>query len=276
MPGSFGRIGNGARARRSFALAVLLAVTPACRDVPAGESPNRDPPEPVIEQDRAGEGRTEGSSATDEAREVLVRSLGRRGIADQRVLDAMRRVPRHRFIPRSHRGHAYEDRALPIERGQTISQPYIVAYMTEMARVEAGEKVLEVGTGSGYQAAVLAEMGVDVYSIEIIEELSRGAAGVLGELGLDRVHLRVGDGYAGWPEHAPFDAVIVTAAAPHIPTSLVEQLARGGRLVIPVDGAASLQWIWLVERDEDGRITRKRTIPVRFVDMTGRVREPAE
>ena len=159
-----------------------------------------------------------------------------RGIRDARVLEAMRQVPRHLFVPETLRSQAYEDYPLPIGHDQTISQPYIVAYMSETLAVGPGRRVLEIGTGSGYQAAVLAEMGVEVYTVEIVEPLARTAARTLASLGYSTVHTRVGDGYGGWPEHAPFDAVIVTAAPDHVPKPLIEQLAVGGRLVIPVGG----------------------------------------
>jgi len=191
-----------------------------------------------------------------------------RGISNPNVLEAIRKVPRHRFVPESLRKSAYEDRPLPIGHGQTISQPYIVALMTELADVEAGDKVLEVGTGSGYQAAVLAEMGVTVYSIEIIEPLAAQAEAALAATGYgDRVEIRTGDGYAGWPEHAPFDAVVVTAAPPEIPDPLKRQLRIGGRLIIPV--GKSFQRLLRITRSETG-FDAENVLPVRFVPMIGR------
>ena len=192
-----------------------------------------------------------------------------RGVRDPAVLRAMRTVPRHRFVPSSRRAAAYDDRPLPIGHRQTISQPYIVALMSELARVKPGDRVLEVGTGSGYQAAVLAEMGVKVFSIEIVEPLAERAKGALSELGYD-VEVRHGDGYAGWPEHAPFDAVVVTAAPPKIPEPLKQQLAVGGRLVIPVGKYA--QSLIVVTRTEKG-FTEESVLPVRFVPMTGEAQE---
>jgi protein-L-isoaspartate(D-aspartate) O-methyltransferase len=190
-----------------------------------------------------------------------------RGIEDAAVLGALKKVPRHRFVPEQLRRLAYADRALPIGSEQTISQPAIVAYMTEAAGVSKNEKVLEIGTGSGYQAAVLAELAREVYTIEIIPELARGARRVLGELGYRNVFTRTGNGYLGWPEQAPFDAIVVTAAPDEIPQALVDQLAVGGRMVIPV--GTEQQEIVIVEKTSKG-VTKRRTIPVRFVPMTGK------
>jgi len=194
-----------------------------------------------------------------------------RGVRDASVLEAMRRVPRHRFVPESQQAHAYEDRPLPIGVGQTISQPYIVALMSELAALEPGDRVLEIGTGCGYQAAVLAEMGVEVFSIEIIESLATQAIATLRELGYGkRIEIRHGDGYAGWPEHAPFDAILVTAAPPRIPEPLRRQLKLGGRLIIPV--GEQFQRLLRVTRTEDG-FREESVIPVRFVPMTGKARD---
>jgi protein-L-isoaspartate(D-aspartate) O-methyltransferase len=199
-------------------------------------------------------------------REAMVtEQLAGRGIRNPAVLAAMRRVPRHEFVPAGVRPAAYHDRPLPIGEDQTISQPYIVALMTEAAEVRKGARVLEVGTGSGYQAAVLAELGAEVYSIEIVEPLARRAAATLARLHYS-VHLRTGDGYRGWPEAAPFDAVLVTAAPPAIPEPLKDQLGPAGRLVVPV-GIDSQQLI--VVRRAGGRFEESRIAPVRFVPMTG-------
>jgi len=203
---------------------------------------------------------------------MVRRQIEARGVRDARVLEAMRKVPRHRFMPESQRAHAYDDRPLPIAHGQTISQPYIVALMSELADVKPGDTVLEVGTGSGYQAAVLAEMGVKVFSIEIIEPLAKQATATLSELGYgNKVEVRHGDGYAGWPGRAPFDAVIVTAAPPKIPKPLKQQLKVGGRLVIPV--GKHYQSLIRVTRTKDG-FREESVIPVRFVPMTGKAQEP--
>jgi protein-L-isoaspartate(D-aspartate) O-methyltransferase len=192
-----------------------------------------------------------------------------RGEIDANVLAAMREVPRHELVPANMRNAAYDDTPLPIGHGQTISQPYIVALMTSLARPERHHVVLEIGTGSGYQAAVLARLVARVYSIEIVEPLARQAAERLQGLGYHNVAVRHGDGYKGWPEHAPFDAIVVTAAAPHIPQPLVDQLKVGGRMVIPVGAAPSSQELMLVEKDPQGRVQTRRALPVRFVPLTG-------
>lgn len=192
---------------------------------------------------------------------------------DARVLDAMGRVPRHRFVPGHLAPAAYENRPLPIGHGQTISQPYIVALMTDLLRLRPGERVLEIGTGSGYQAAVLAEiLGRDhphVYSMEIIEPLGQRAQATLRREGYAQVKVRLGDGYHGWPEAAPFDAIIVTAAASHIPPPLVRQMKPGGRMVIPVGTQFFTQHLLLVEKDAKGGVTTRQILPVRFVPLTG-------
>lgn len=215
---------------------------------------------------------SEAESREQERTHMVRRQIEARGVRDARVLEAMLKVPRHRFMPESQRAHAYDDRPLPIAQGQTISQPYIVALMSELADVKPGDTVLEVGTGSGYQAAVLAEMGVKVFSIEIIEPLAKQATATLSELGYgNKVEVRHGDGYAGWPERAPFDAVIVTAAPPKIPKPLKQQLKVGGRLVIPV--GKHYQSLIRVTRTKDG-FREESVIPVRFVPMTGKAQEP--
>jgi protein-L-isoaspartate(D-aspartate) O-methyltransferase len=202
---------------------------------------------------------------------MVSQQIEARGVRDVRVLAAMRKVPRHRFVPKSQRVYAYQDRPLPIDHRQTISQPYIVALMSELAEVKPGDTVLEVGTGSGYQAAVLAEMGVKVFSIEIIEPLAEQAKATLSELGYGKkVEVRYGDGYAGWPEHAPFDAIVVTAAPPKIPEPLKQQLKVGGHLVIPV--GKHFQSLLRVTRTKKG-FREESVIPVRFVPMTGKAQE---
>lgn len=202
-----------------------------------------------------------------ERREAMVRHIRSQGVTDSATLEAMRAVPRHEFVPRQHRGRAYGDHPLPIGHGQTISQPYIVAYMTDMLNVHPGMKVLEVGTGSGYQAAVLAEIGCDVRTIEIFGALAESARRRLERLGYGGVKVRHGDGHNGWPDAAPFQAIVVTAAAGYIPPKLVEQLMPGGRMVIPVGSVYGVQNLILVEKDREGEVTTRNLLPVRFVPM---------
>lgn len=193
--------------------------------------------------------------------------LAARGIRDPGVLDAMRRVPRHLFVPPSQRRLAYTDGPLPIGEGQTISQPYIVALMTELARPGPDDRVLEVGTGSGYQAAVLAELVEHVYTVELEESLARSAEKVLRELNFDNVTVRAGDGYTGWPEHAPFDIIMVTAAPDHVPAPLIEQLAPGGRMVVPVGPTGAVQELRLIEKRADGSLETTDVSGVMFVPL---------
>lgn len=210
-----------------------------------------------------------------ERREMVdeIRKLSRYGAGgpgqkplDQRVLAAIENVPRHAFVPPAQQRSAYRNRPLAIGDGQTISQPYIVALMTDLLALEPDAKVLEIGTGSGYQAAVLGELAGDVYSIEIVEKLGLKAAKTLARLGYDNVHTKIGDGYQGWPEEAPFDAIIVTAAPDHVPPALIEQLKPGGRLVIPVGSLA--QELMVITKKADGSTTRKDIVPVQFVPLT--------
>ncbi len=205
------------------------------------------------------------------ARESMVATqIEARGVRDAKVLAAMRKVPRHLFVPPGSVSQAYEDYPLPIGHGQTISQPYIVGFMTDALGLEGGETVLEVGTGSGYQAAVLAEIAARVYTIEIVAPLAEDAAARLKRLGYANVEVRAGDGYLGWPEAAPFDAIMLTAAAPRIPEPLKQQLKDGGRLVLPV--GEDWQELVVVTRRGD-RFEEKQVLPVRFVPMTGKVRQ---
>jgi protein-L-isoaspartate(D-aspartate) O-methyltransferase len=184
------------------------------------------------------------------------------------VMTAMGRVPRHRFVPALQEVFAYENRPLPIGEGQTISQPFLVALMTDLLDPKPGDTVLEVGTGSGYQAAVLAELVAKVYTIEIVEPLGRRAMQLLEQLGYRNVQARIGDGYNGWPEAAPFDSIVVTAAPAEVPKPLIDQLKPGGRMVIPAGGSHDRQDLLLVEKQPDGTATTKRTLPVRFVPLT--------
>lgn len=190
-----------------------------------------------------------------------------RDIHDAAVLRAMATVPRHEFVPDAVRAYAYEDRPLPIGYDQTISQPFIVAFMTEQVAPHAGARVLEVGTGSGYQAAILAQLVAEVYTLEIIEPLARRAEATLRRLGFDNVQVRAGDGYAGWPEAAPFDAILVTCAPAHVPQPLVDQLKEGGRMIIPVGERGNQVLVRLEKRN--GRVVQTAVLPVRFVPMTG-------
>lgn len=217
---------------------------------------------------------SDGKKPQDDARWAAVRAamvqtqIAARGVKDERVLAALREVPRHLFVPEEFREQAYEDHPLPIGEGQTISQPYIVGLMTELLQVAPGDKVLEVGTGSGYQAAVLAAMGCQVFTIEIRPTLAAQAAERLKRLGYANVHVRVGDGYRGWPEEAPFAGIIVTAAPEKIPQPLLQQLAVGGRLVIPV--GSFYQQLKVITREAEG-YSETDVIPVRFVPMAGEV-----
>jgi len=225
------------------ALIVLLAAAPAVLHSFA-QKPDRDP--------------------AARRSEMVHTQIEARGITDARVLAAMRKVPRDRFVPQQLAARAYEDRPLPIGNGQTISQPYIVAYMTDVLGVEPHHKVLEIGTGSGYQAAVLGELARSGYTIEIVSALARDAAATLKMLGYGHVQVRQGDGYAGWREHAPFDRIIVTAAPEEIPKPLLDQLGPRGRLVAPIGAQGSTQWLTIVDKTSTG-LTTRRTLPVAFV-----------
>ena len=212
----------------------------------------------------------EDSSFQKKREQMVTEQIEARGVRDRLVLKAMKRVERHRFVPASLVHAAYNDEPLPIGYDQTISQPYIVALMTEAMQLKGGERVLEIGTGSGYQGAVLAELVDTVYTIEIIEPLGRRAESLLRTLNYSNVRCRIGDGYAGWPENAPFDAIIVTAAPPRIPEPLFEQLNEGGRMVIPV--GTMFQELLLI-RKVNGKMQKKRLIPVRFVPMVGEIQK---
>ncbi len=212
-----------------------------------------------------------GSAAEDpfaKAREDMVRSqIERRGLRNQAVLKAMREVPRHLFIPEHLRSQAYRDHPVPIGHGQTISQPYIVAFMTEMVEPKPDHVALEIGTGSGYQAAVLSRCVKEVYTIEIYPELGEAAAKLEAELGYDNITAKVGDGYFGWEEHGPFDIILVTAAATHVPPSLIRQLKEGGKMCIPVGGVYQNHNLILLTKEKDGKIKSRNILPVRFVPL---------
>ena len=209
----------------------------------------------------------ESATGFEAARAAMVdQQIRARGVGEERVLAAMAAVPREEFVPPDQRPRAYEDHPLPIGEGQTISQPYIVALMTELLELERGDKVLEIGTGSGYQAAILSELTPHVYSIEIIPSLASRAEATLRRLGYDTVMVKAGDGYLGWPEHAPFDGIIVTCAPEEVPEPLAEQLAEGGRMVIPVGPQWTNQTLYVL-RKQEGRLESTAVIPVRFVPM---------
>ena len=213
-------------------------------------------------------------TATDfstERQRMVQEQLMPRDIHEERVLAAMTKVPREEFVPQDSRAASYTDQPLPIGYGQTISQPFIVAFMTEQLRLAPGDRVLEIGTGSGYQAAILAEIVAEVYSIEIIEPLAKTAEVTLERLGYKNVHVKAGDGYKGWPEHASFDVVIVTCAPDHVPQPLVDQLKEGGRMIIPVGGFGD-QELYLLEK-KNGQLEQRAVLPVRFVPMAGEVQK---
>jgi protein-L-isoaspartate(D-aspartate) O-methyltransferase len=203
------------------------------------------------------------------ARHRMVERIRTRGVTDAAVLAALDTVPRHLFVPQPERPKAYEDRPLPIGDGQTISQPYMVALMTSLLELRPGERVLEIGTGSGYQAAILSRVAAEVYTMEIRRPLAERARRTLADLGYRNVHLRVGDGFQGWPDAAPFDAIIVTAAPPSVPDPLLRQLKVGGRLVIPVGDRNALQSLLVLTKRPDGGFDRSNVMPVFFVPMTG-------
>ncbi|RMF56312.1 MAG: protein-L-isoaspartate(D-aspartate) O-methyltransferase [Calditrichaeota bacterium] len=204
---------------------------------------------------------------------MVKNQIVRRGVQTPRLLEALEKVPRHLFVPHRLEDRAYNDEPLPIGMNQTISQPFIVAYMIDQLHLTGEEKVLEIGTGSGYQTAVLAELAKEVYTIEIIPELSRKAQKKLEELNYQNVFFKIGDGYEGWEEHAPFHAIIVSAAPSYIPPSLIEQLAVGGRMILPV-GVEQQELILLIKHED--RVEKQRKIPVRFVPMTGKARHDIE
>jgi protein-L-isoaspartate(D-aspartate) O-methyltransferase len=221
-------------------------------------------PSTTTEPDGAG-----ADDRADQRDEMVTTQIEERGVSDPVVLAAMRAVLRHRFVPDEFAGQAYDDHPLPIGHGQTISQPYIVALMSSFLNVSPGDRVLEVGTGSGYQAAVLAEMDLEVYTIEIVPELADRASRLLAELGYQNLTTREGDGYFGWEEEAPFDSIIVTAAPDHVPQPLVQQLAPGGQMVIPVGPVGAVQTLWMFSNDESGELLAESLGPVVFVPLTG-------
>lgn len=245
-------------------LFVVLCLA-ACRQASVSESPI-----PITEGTSTHIAEKAASEPYEQTRQIMVEdTIAARGISDQDVLESMRTVPRHEFVPEEYLEFAYADDPLPIGYGQTISQPYIVAWMTELLELEPGDKVLEIGTGSGYQAAVLAELdGVEVYSIEIVPELAELSANRLAGMGYTNVQTKQGDGYYGWPKYAPFDAIIVTAAPDHLPPPLVDQLAEDGKIVIPIGPPGSIQTLWKFQF-ENGELKGYNLGLVRFVPLTG-------
>jgi protein-L-isoaspartate(D-aspartate) O-methyltransferase len=235
---------------------------------PAATKPPVPPSKPETVSKKAPARESEVHERAAEREAMVKRQLAGRDIDDPRVLDAMRRVPRHFFIPEKQRREAYGDFPIPIGLKQTISQPYIVAYMTQALQLQKSDRVLEIGTGSGYQAAVLGELVREVYTIEIIPELGERSEKLLGDLGYRNIHVRVGDGYKGWPDKAPFDAIIVTAAPPRLPQPLLDQLKIGGRMIIPVGNTR--QELVFIHRTQDG-YEQNNVLPVAFVPMTGEV-----
>ncbi|MCF6149222.1 MAG: protein-L-isoaspartate(D-aspartate) O-methyltransferase [Candidatus Kuenenia sp.] len=201
-------------------------------------------------------------------KQMVERQIANRGVADERVLEAMETVPRHLFIPEDFRSYSYFDQPVPIGYGQTISQPYIVAFMTEILQLNKDDIVLEIGTGSGYQAAVLAKLAKQVYTIEIVAGLGNRAKKQLQTMGFDNIEVKIGDGYNGWPEHAPFDAIIVTAAAEKIPQPLIDQMSPSGRMIIPVGGVFEIQELILITKDASSKVVKESIFPVRFVPLT--------
>ena len=211
---------------------------------------------------------TQNDPNFDRLRKLMIKNqLQSRGIRDDAVLEVMRSVERHNFVPENYRDRAYSDGPLPIGHGQTISQPYIVAFMTEQLQVSSQHKVLEIGTGSGYQAAILGELAKHVFTIEIIPELAEGAKNILNHLSYKNITVRAGDGYIGWPDKAPFERIMVTAAPTEVPQTLVDQLAPGGRMILPVGAQFLVQYLWVIEKDDQGTATKEKILPVRLVPM---------
>jgi len=275
----FGALVLGALALLVGALALLLAAAPGCSTV--AETPTAGRPAPAAagpqgpaSKEAPAVGREPGQSwsppvftARQRERDEMVRVIKAYGLEDEAVLAAMAAVPRHEFVPAAYSLSAYADTPLPIGHGQTISQPYIVAEMTRQLRLRPGEKVLEIGTGSGYQAAVLMHFTTEVYSIEIIRPLAEEARKRLERLEYGAVKVRCGDGFNGWPEAAPFDAIIGTCVAGAVPPPLLEQLKAGGRMVIPIGEEDSIQYLMLIEKDAEGTVHRRPLMPVRFVPL---------
>jgi protein-L-isoaspartate(D-aspartate) O-methyltransferase len=250
---------------RLLAMACLVGLSGACGLAPDDRSVPVATARPSIQSNSP----TPEDHFAEQREHLITAGVAAMGVESPLVLDSMRRVPRHLFVPDEYLNRAYNNNPLPIGYGQTISQPYIVGLMSEALNVEPGDRVLEIGTGSGYQAAVLAEMGIEVYTIEIIEPLAEEAAQRLSALGYDSVQVRIGDGYYGWPEFAPFDAIIATAAPDHVPQPLLEQLKVGGTLVIPIGPVGGFQELWQIKRVSQTEFDSASLGGVRFVPLTG-------
>lgn len=268
--------------------AALLAIILTCYSHVPSAGPEKNP-DSTVEPNDANKPETSMKPENKEKRQhsafrayvserkrMVSTQIKARGIRDPQVLNALETVPRHAFIPSNLQTRAHADGPLPIAHGQTISQPYIVAFMTEALALEPNDRVLEIGTGSGYQAAVCAEIAQHVYTIEIIEGLAETATKRLQELGYKNITVKAGDGFYGWPEQAPFDAIIGTAAAGRIPPPLLEQLKPGARMIIPKETRMGFQSLILITKDAEGKIVQKNVLPVRFVPMTGQVKKPAK
>jgi protein-L-isoaspartate(D-aspartate) O-methyltransferase len=272
-----GRIGS----REAELLSVLVVLTVLLAGCGPQPTPTAQSPEPTATMTSTGllPAPIETMSATssvpgqsddrlEERMDMVERQIRRRGVTDQDVLEAMERIPRHEFVPKEYQSQAYADHPLPIGYGQTISQPYIVALMTELLELKDTDRVLEIGTGSGYQAAILSEIVAEVYTVEIVEELAAEATERLDRLGYTNVHTLHADGYYGWEKHAPYDAIIVTCAPDHIPQPLVQQLEDGGRLVVPVGPPGGYQTLWQVIKSGD-KVEKRNVTGVLFVPLTG-------
>jgi protein-L-isoaspartate(D-aspartate) O-methyltransferase len=246
---------------------LLLALLAGCAGSDSTPAPSPTGPSVSPAATPAAAAATPAAAFQRQRQQMVERQIEGRGITDEAVLEALATVPRHAFVPADYQSQAYNDHPLPIGYGQTISQPYIVALMTELVDLQPGERVLEIGTGSGYQAAVLAQVTDQVYTIEIVPELARRAQQTFEQLGYDQIEAKQGDGYWGWEEHAPFDAIVVTAAPDHVPQPLVNQLADGGKMVIPIGPPGGYQSLWILERQGE-QITRRNWGGVRFVPFT--------
>ena len=252
---------KGRTARRALCAGLVFFFATSC-------SAAEEPAEAEVDE-KADWSRPRSDDRADERKRMVDRQIARRRLTDRKVLAAMRSVPRHWFVPADLQSRAYWDRPLPIGHGQTISQPYIVALMTKLLEVESTHKILEVGTGSGYQAAVLSELTPNVFTIEIIRKLADPAAKRLKRRGYASIKTKTGDGYYGWAEHGPYDGIIVTAAAAHVPAPLLKQLKPGGRMVIPVGPTFRTQELVLIKKDDKGKTTTRIIAAVRFVPLTG-------